>query len=99
MASSENSSGRIERIRGKIERQHLCVAIHIARIPFGDSHCPTVEAFALIDHPEATHAYGWGEDDGHKETLFVILAVPPIKSAKDAVRAVILNTRGSKPTA
>ena len=50
-----------------------------------------VEVFALQGHPQATTAYAWSHEmDEGKVRHIAVLGVPPINSALDAVRAVIL---------
>jgi hypothetical protein len=49
-----------------------------------------VERFHLDGHPQATCAYAWVEppaQPGGKPRTFAVLAVGPVKSAADAVRA------------
>ena len=50
-----------------------------------------VEVFALKGHPKAGLAYAWGQDtaDGGRR-YFAVLGVGPIKSARDAVCALIV---------
>jgi hypothetical protein len=49
-----------------------------------------VEVFALKGHPKAGLGYAWSQetDDGGRAYV-AVLGVPPIKSARDAVRASI----------
>ena len=49
-----------------------------------------VEVFALKGHPKAGLAYAWShETDEGGRRYVAVLGVPPIKSARDAVRASI----------
>jgi hypothetical protein len=49
-----------------------------------------IGVFALKGHPKAGLAYAWSQptDDGGRRYV-AILGVPPIKSARDAVRALL----------
>ncbi len=42
-----------------------------------------VSVFELAGHPQATMAYAWRSDDGG---IAVVLAMPPVTNAADAVR-------------
>jgi hypothetical protein len=51
----------------------------------------------LTDHPKAKRAYGWSEMPASGERFFAVLETPPIKSALDAVRALIVaDAKGKK---
>lgn len=52
-----------------------------------------VYVFTLKDHPKAKTAYAWSSpiEGSSKMRFFAVLRVPPVKSAKDAVRAAIVN--------
>jgi hypothetical protein len=46
-----------------------------------------VEVFRIV-HPQAKYAYAWNyKDAGGKSHYPVVLGIPPINSAEDAVRA------------
>src|SRR5215210_8737122 len=51
-----------------------------------------VFVFDLEGHPEAARAYGWTSQVGEDERRFhVVLQVPPIASAQDAVRSTAIT--------
>ena len=54
-----------------------------------------VLVFQLQGHPEASQCYAW-ELDGE---VTAVLAVDPVKSAADAVRAAIMESAGEAPEA
>ena len=41
----------------------------------------------MVDHPDADRCYAWKYDDDGGWVIATVLGVPPINSAKDAVRA------------
>jgi hypothetical protein len=57
-----------------------------------------VEVFALVGHPRATMAYAWAHETDEGGRRFVaVLALPPVKTATDAVRASIAADYKSQP--
>jgi hypothetical protein len=56
-----------------------------------------VEVFVLEGHPKATRCFAWEEppaEESGKARVFAVLAIPPIRSAADAVRAsIVARTR------
>jgi hypothetical protein len=55
-----------------------------------------VEVFDLANNPKATRAYAWmhGLDDTEAKRHIAVLHMPPISSAQDAVKAVIVFEYG-----
>jgi hypothetical protein len=51
-----------------------------------------VHVFELIGHPKAATGYAWSSsmDDSSKRRFYTVLGVPPINSARDAVRTAIV---------
>ena len=52
-----------------------------------------VEVFDLIGHPKAKRAYAWSHREGpgdQGERFVAVLEIPPVESAKTAVRASIM---------
>ncbi len=51
-----------------------------------------VHVFDLTGHPKTTRAYAWSSpiEGSDKRRIFAVLQVPPIKSARDAVKAAII---------
>ena len=50
-----------------------------------------VELFELLNRPEAKRCYAWSNRDPDDAYMTVVLEVPPVKSANDAVRIYIVN--------
>ena len=51
-----------------------------------------VHVFDLEGHPKAKKCYAWShETEGGKRKFYAVLHSPPINSAKDAVRAAIVQ--------
>jgi hypothetical protein len=85
------------KLKAAIEGQHGGTA-HLAYIDaLSEAHQgrpiegSLVFVFDLEGHPEAARAYGWTSQVGADERRFhVVLQVPPIASAQDAVRSITL---------
>ena len=93
------STEYIERLRTAIRNLHGCESAHIGTTPVKETFQGktiwegAVETFDLAGHPKATRCYAWahasGKDD--KATRYLaVLALPPVKSPQDAVRASIV---------
>jgi len=87
----------IERLRKAILDLHGCDSRHAASIAVQETFQDktawkgVVEVFELVNHPHAKEAYAWSYETDAGETRHVaILAVPPIDSPADAVRAAII---------
>lgn len=89
----------IDRLRTAIRDLHGCESAHVGTTPVKETFQGKtiwegdVETFYLIGHPKAVRCYAWahasGKDD--KSTRYVaVLAVPPVKSPLDAVKASIV---------
>ena len=94
------SVGYIEELRDVIRRLHGAEATHVESVPvkemFQDKTVweGIVEVFDLRGHPKAARVYAWAHetDNPQKPVRHVtVLHLHPIKSAQDAVRAVILQ--------
>jgi hypothetical protein len=87
-----------EPIAKEIEQIHDSIALWEATIPVrevvgGNVWNGKVEVYVLVGHDKARRCYAWrSETAAGEERLHVVLEVPPINSAADAVRATI---RGS----
>ena len=90
----------IEELRDVIHRLHGADAIHVESVPvkemFQDKTVweGIVEVFDLHGHPKAARVYAWAHetDNPQKPVRHVtVLHLHPIKSAQDAVRAIILQ--------
>jgi hypothetical protein len=90
----------IEELRDVIHKLHGVESNHIESVPVKETFQGKtvwegiVEVFDLHGHPKATRAYAWAHetDNPQKPVRHVtVLHLHPIKSAQDAVRAVILQ--------
>lgn len=92
-------NGHIERLKLFIEETERCRATHIQSLLVKErlsEDTPVermVETFDLHNHPNARRAYAWerwneGERADPKYT--VVLGIPPVNSANDAVKAAIM---------
>lgn len=98
----------IEELQGVIRHLHGVESKHIESVPIKESyHGQTVwegmvEVFELIGHPSATRLYAWSHDtDDPKQPRrhVTVLHSHPIRSARDAVRAAIVQEFRSLGTA
>jgi hypothetical protein len=88
-----------EVLQEAVERIHHCQARLIEVVPVSETFQGRpvwqgiVHVFELTEHPTATRCYAWsspiGESD--KRRFFAVLHLLPITSAKDAVRAAIVQ--------
>jgi hypothetical protein len=90
----------IEELRNVIRRLHGATASHVESVEVKEEYQGktvwdgTVEVFDLDGHPNASRVYAWAHDtDDPKNTRHhvTVLHIHPIKSAKDAVRAAIVQ--------
>ena len=90
----------IDELKDVIRRLHGAEATHVESVPvkemFQDKTVweGIVEVFDLRGHPKAARVYAWAHetDNPQKPVRHVtVLHLHPIKSAQDAVRAVILQ--------
>jgi hypothetical protein len=93
-------SGRIERIKKAMESKEGCGSKHLRSIPIMEQFDGKtiwegiVEMFELDNHPTANRAYAWERwrDEQKSDAEYtVVLAVPPVNSAQDAVKAAIIT--------
>jgi len=96
----ESSKGYIAELQNVIRRLHSAKAVHVESVTVKEEFQGKtvwegiVEIFDLHGHPKATRAYAWAHetDNPQKPVRHVtVLHLHPIKSAQDAVRAVILQ--------
>ena len=83
----------IERLRQAIKALHGCDSSHLQKIPVLETfegHVrwdAAVEEFVLVGHAKAKKAYAWCYRDKSGEPKYVVvLAIPPVTTAHDAVR-------------
>ena len=88
----------IEELQDAIKQVHGVDSKHIESVPVHEEYQGqtvwkgVVEVFALFGHPKASQAYAWShETDGNKKRHITVLALHPVVSAADAVRAAILQ--------
>ena len=88
-----------DELRRHVERLHGCQATHLDSVlvyerfegePVWDG---IVQTFKLTGHPTASACYAWSSpiEDSDRRRFYAVLAVPPINSAADAVRASIIQ--------
>ena len=90
----------IDELKDVIRRLHSAEATHVESVPVKETFQDKtvwegiVEVFDLHGHPKAARVYAWAHetDNPQKPVRHVtVLHLHPIKSAQDAVRAVILQ--------
>jgi hypothetical protein len=90
----------LEELKDVIRRLHGATAAHVESVPVKETFNGQtvwegiVEVFDLDGHPTAHRVYAWAHDtdDAAKPVRHVtVLHLHPIKSAADAVKAVILQ--------
>ena len=90
----------IDELKDVIRRLHSAEATHVESVPVKETFQDKtvwegiVEVFDLRGHPKAARVYAWAHetDNPQKPVRHVtVLHIHPIKSAQDAVRAVILQ--------
>ena len=98
----------IEQLASIIRNVHGADAIHVESVPvkeeFGGQTVwdGTVEVFDFVDHPRAFRVYAWShdtDDPKHPRRHVTVLHLHPIKSARDAVRAAIVQEFKNRGTA
>lgn len=87
-----------DQLREAVESQHHCSAHLVEAVPVTETFNGEtvwegmVHVFDITGHPKANRAYAWSSpiEGSSKRRFFAVLQVPPVKSAKDAVRAAIV---------
>lgn len=99
---------RIEELQSVIRRLHGVESRHLESVPIKETFNGktvwdgVVEVFELIGHPKAPKVYAWAYDTDnmeHPRKHVTVLHVHPITSARDAVRAAIVQEFRSGETA
>lgn len=86
-------------LQGAIKRLHGCGSRHARSVEVSEvvQGKPVwegvVEAFDLIGHGKAAKAYVWRHEGEGTSRIVAILALPPVKTARDAVRAFIAEAK------
>ena len=90
----------LDELRTVIRRLHGVEATHLESVPIKETYQGKtvwegdVEVFELVGHPTASRLYAWAHDtdDPNRPRRHVtVLHSHPIKSARDAVRAAIIQ--------
>jgi hypothetical protein len=90
----------IEELRDAIRRLHGAQAVHIESVPVKEIFQGRtvwdgiVEVFDLTGHPTAFRAYAWAHDTDdpiNPRRHVTVLHLHPVKSARDAVKAAIIQ--------
>jgi len=90
----------IDELKDAIRRLHGVDSEHVESIPIQEEFQGRivwegiVEVFDLKDHPSAFRAYAWAHDTYHPDSpkrFTAVLHAHPIKSARDAVKAAIVQ--------
>jgi hypothetical protein len=90
-------NGRIDDLKLLVEREAKCRATHVTSQTIHERYegmrvwDGIVEIFQLEGHPTANRAYAWAilPSEGQQIEYKVILGLPPVNSAEDAVRVSI----------
>ena len=98
----------IEELQSVIRRLHGVESKHIESVPIKETFQGqtiwegVVEVFELVGHPSAKRLYAWShqtDDPAHPWRHVTVLHSHPIQSARDAVRAAIVQEFRSLGTA
>jgi len=92
----------IEELQDVIKKLHEAEARHLESVPVKEMHKGqivwegVVEVFELIGHPKASKIYAWSHEKWEGEAAsgsrtITVLHIHPIQSARDAVRAAIVQ--------
>lgn len=90
----------VDELRAVIKRLHGVDSTHVESVPIKETYKGqtvwegVVEVFELIGHPTATRLYAWAhetDDPEHPRRHVTVLHCHPIQSARDAVRAAIVQ--------
>lgn len=90
----------IDELRDVIRKLHGVESKHVESVPVKEMFQGrtvwdgVVEVFDLIGHPSATRLYAWShqtDDPSQPRRHVTVLHIHPINSARDAVRAAIIQ--------
>ena len=95
----------VNQLKNAVESQHGGTATLAQSVPVKETHAGAVvwegivHVFDLKGHPTASRAYAWSSpiEGSDKRRFFAVLQVPPIKSARDAVKAAIVAEQREGP--
>jgi len=88
-----------EELKKAVEHLHNCSAQFIAAVEVAETYegqpvwHGIVQVFEIAGNPHADRCYAWSSpiEGSTKRKFFAVLAVPPVTSAKDAVKAAIIQ--------
>ena len=86
---------KITKLKDAIRATHGCESLHVESVPVVEQFeneiawQGTVEVFDLVGHPEEKRAYAWTYRDGDQDKTVSVLEIPPVDSAKTAVKVAI----------
>lgn len=99
---------RIDELKAVIRQLHGAEPTHVESVPLKETFRGqtawegTIEVFDLQGHPTASRVYAWThetDDPKRPHRIITALHLHPIKSARDAVRAAIVQEFRSLETA
>ncbi len=104
MTAEKISLPNIENAKKAVEGLHGCKANFIETVVVTETFQGQavwqgiVHVFEIEGHPTATRCYAWSSpiEESIKRKFFAVLHVPPVISAKDAVRAAIVQEHRNK---
>ena len=86
-------------LKKAIRETHGCDSYWLESVKVGEhikgqrTWYTTVEVFALVGHQKAKHAYAWMMyREGKEDRTVVVLGLPPVASAEDAVKVAMAST-------
>jgi hypothetical protein len=95
-----DSAEYIAELKGVIRQLHGVESRHAESVPVKETFRGktvwdgVVEVFELVGHPKARKAYAWAhdtDDPAHPRRHVTVLHIHPVTSARDAVRAAIVQ--------
>ena len=93
----------IDQIQAAVEGQHGCKASNprperVTESFQGKTVWDGVVHVFEVDHPNVSTCYAWSSpvEGSDRRRFYAVLGIPPVNSAKDAVRAAIVSEHRSK---
>ena len=96
-------SARIKRLRDAVQAEHGCMAAHVESVPVLEKSGGqtlwqgVVEVFKLLNHPRAKRCFAWFTSDQDDGPCTTVLEIPPVDSARAAVKVVFEGGRPLSP--
>jgi len=92
-----------DELRKAVEATHGCPAsfkeaVRVTETFNGQMVWDGIVHMFTVDHPKTTVCYSWSSpvDGSNRRRFYAVLGVPPVNSAKDAVRAAIVAEHGAR---